>query len=75
MMSEEQRTNVIVKGDLEGLSDLRSDEIKKRFPLRKIRLDKCICGHDDGDHTFDSNVDNLTGACAICVCKGFQIND
>lgn len=59
--------------------DDRTQEAIAKFPLRKIRLDECICGHDDSDHLteveksygYPTGVKN--GACAICTCKGFEL--
>lgn len=56
------------------MTDERNSELRKRFPLRLIRLDMCVCGHDDSDHETEigiTQVDN--GACALCVCKRFEL--
>ncbi len=57
--------------------DDRTEAQKKQFPLRKIRLDVCICGHDDSDHLTEFDSETLPavkdGACSICVCKGFEL--
>lgn len=56
--------------------DMRSKEIRDRFPLRQIRLDMCICGHDDSDHQTEISLTGVKdGACSICVCKGFELPD
>lgn len=54
--------------------DERNTETRELFPLRKIRLDLCICGHDDSDHQTERTISGFEdGACSICVCKKFQI--
>jgi hypothetical protein len=57
--------------------DDRPKEIIEKFPLRKIRLDMCICGHDDSYHETEFDSETLPavkdGACSICVCKGFEL--
>ena len=56
--------------------DKRSEELRKRFPLRIIRLDVCICGHDDSDHQTEMTSTGVKdGCCAICVCKGFTLQE
>jgi len=56
------------------LIDDRAEEIIKKFPLRQIRLDMCICGHDDSDHETESDSTGVKdGACCLCVCKGFEL--
>ena len=59
--------------------DERNNEIREKFPLRQIRLDQCECGHDDSDHiteiekSYGIPTGVKDGACAICVCKGFNL--
>ena len=49
-------------------------ELRKGFPLRKIRLDMCACGHDDSDHQTElSQTGVKDGVCCVCVCKGFVL--
>lgn len=46
----------------------------KDFPLRKIRLDMCECGHDDSDHQTERTITGFEdGCCSICVCKKFTL--
>lgn len=54
--------------------DMRSKEVRDKFPLRQIRLDMCICGHDDADHQTEFSFSGVKdGACSICICKGFEL--
>lgn len=54
--------------------DERPDAIKVDFPLRKIRLDMCECGHDDSDHQTERTITGAEdGCCSLCVCKKFAI--
>ena len=54
--------------------DDRPAEIRKKFPLRQIRLDMCICGHDNSDHLTEVEFAKVKdGTCALCVCKGFEL--
>lgn len=54
--------------------DDRDPKTINQFPLRKIRLDMCICGHDDSDHqTVIGDTGVGDGECALCVCKGFEL--
>lgn len=56
------------------IDDERSEKLQKEFPLRRIRLDMCVCGHDDSDHQTNFDETGVTdGACALCVCKGFTL--
>jgi len=56
------------------LIDERNEETRSKFPLRKIRLDLCECGHDDSDHQSERTLSGFEdGACCICVCKKFQM--
>lgn len=60
-------------GMKKDMHDERNEEIRNKFPLRKIRLDTCECGHDDSDHlTVQSSTGVKDGNCAVCVCKGFH---
>lgn len=54
--------------------DERNVKLRKGFPLRKIRLDMCVCGHDDSDHQTElSQTGVKDGVCCLCVCKGFAL--
>ena len=56
------------------MTDERNEETKIKFPLRKIRLDLCICGHDDSDHQTERTLTGVEdGCCSLCVCKKFQM--
>ena len=54
--------------------DERNKETRERFPLRQIRLDLCVCGHDDSYHQTEVSFTGVKdGSCCICVCKGFEL--
>ncbi len=57
------------------MTDERNEVIRKSYPLRKIRLDMCVCGHDDSDHQTELSTTGVEdGACSICVCKKFLLD-
>lgn len=54
--------------------DERNEITRFKFPLRKIPLDVCECGHDDSYHDTDFKIYNVSdGACAKCVCDKFTL--
>lgn len=62
----------IIKRILRNDFDDRSQDIIAEFPLRKVPLDICICGHGDQDHLTDMEGYNIEdGMCAKCVCRKF----
>lgn len=67
---------MIVKDRLTHEFDDRPAEVIQEFPLRKIPLNACICGHGSEDHEteFDPSFAKLgltDGMCEKCVCRKF----
>lgn len=54
--------------------DERNKQLRDEYPLRKVPLDLCICGHGDEDHQTEQTLTGvIDGACAKCVCSVFRL--
>lgn len=63
---------LIIKERQKSEPDDRPMEIQLEFPLRRIPLDLCVCGHTDDQHQIELQSEFYgDGACGKCVCNKF----
>ena len=70
--AERLKKDIVLRYSGISLDKDRPIEIQKKYPLRKVRLDACECGHDDSDHQTERTLTGVEdGCCSLCVCKKF----